>query len=434
MADKIWYVIEAIIEITNIILCYSLFFQAKINKKNHRIIIAYVGIILCSVLNMVLKLGIDQMLLGVLYCCVMPLYLMEKTKVKWMLLYPCALTISSIINIIPSYVIAIVLDKPQGELIETIWIRAIGNLFFTLIFGVIYLYKKKKNKSKWKLYWNNTIYASVAIGTITFYLLLSLIQFIGKEYEVPTVFINLLGLFISIVCVVFFAFFLWLSSSIHSNELYQREKDMMNIYLIEQEKHIKNIIQKDIDMRRFRHDIKEHMWIISEHISKSNYTKAEEYIKKMYGELESADISSYTGIVALDAVIHDKKRIMEEKGISLNWSGEKNQISPKFELYDLCTLFTNILNNAIEACQVLNKADRNIDVAVDVDNNRLYIRAKNKTSNIVVMDDDGNPVSSKDDKINHGYGSKNIRNVVDKYNGEINYSVDNQVFCVEIFI
>lgn len=435
MADNLWLILESVVEVTNIILCYSLILQAKINTKNGRVFWVHVGIILCSGINFFCELGIDRFSLGMLYCFMLPLVLMKNNKIKWMLLYPCAFMMSSIINIASSFVLAMILEMPQAEMVENAWVGAVTNMFFLVIMGAILIYLKvNKKKSQRKLFWNKGIYVSVTIGTMLFYLLIGLVQYIGSEHDVPVIQTNLLGLFMSGVCIVFFAFFLWLSTTIHYNEMTNRERDMLNLYLEEQEKYTQLIIDKDEHLRKFRHDIKAHMWVISEYIKNVQFDKAQAYIDMVYGELNTADLTSYTGINALDAIIHEKRRIMEEKGITFKWDSSECRISENFEVYDLCTIFSNILNNAIEACEALEQVDKIVEMVVNVDRDKLYIRESNKTNNDVIMDDEGNPVSSKEDKKNHGYGYKNIRAVVEKYDGEINFFVDGQMFCVEIFI
>ena len=125
---------------------------------------------------------------------------------------------------------------------------------------------------------------------------------------------------------------------------------------------------------------------------------------------------------------------MEQKGIRFEWCGCKDKMLDKFEVYDLCTLFSNILNNAIEACEKLDDADKLIKIVVDFNRDRLYIKGSNIIKNSVELDKDGNPVSTKQDKNNHGYGCKNIRTVVRKYEGEIEFFVNDGIFVVEIIL
>ena len=318
MADKLWLILESVVEVTNIILCYSLILQAKINTKNCRLLWVYCGIILCSGVNFFCDLGINKALIGMLYCFMLPLVLIEHNKVKWMMLYPCAFMMHSIVGIMVSFVWALILGISQGEMSESPWIAAITNSAFTIVFGLIFIYTHiNRKKSKYKLYWNNKIYISVTIGTILFYLLIGMIQFIGIKHNVPVVQNNFIGLLMSGVCVVFFAFFLWLSSTIHYNEISNKEKEMLSLSLEQQKRYTQLVMEKDEQMRSFRHDVKQHMWIVAEYIKREQLDDAHSYIDKIYGQLDTANLVSYTGNYELDAIIHDMKIKMERKGYNL---------------------------------------------------------------------------------------------------------------------
>ena len=382
MAGNIWQILGAVVELTNIFLCYTQILQAELNTKKGRLLIAYGGIILCTYINVIGGMGIEQSAINMLYCLLIPMLVMKNTKLKWVLLYPCAFMISSIISIAISFIIAIILEIPQAYMSEIESVSALVNSMSSIMLGIVCIYRVIKRKTgKRNLFLNNAIYISVTIGTIVFYLLIGLVQYIGLRYAIPAIQTNLLGLFLSIVCIVFFAFFLWLSSTVYNNQMYQRERDMLNLHLAEQEKYIQLIVDKNNDMRRFRHDVKEHMWIISQYIEQSKFDEARKYIDIMYGKLNASDMEIYTGILALDAVISDKKRDMGEKGIAFKWRGSNNKLPDSFEVYDLCTLFINILNNAVEACEVLEQTDRVVELVVEVNSGKLYIRENNKTYN-----------------------------------------------------
>ena len=47
---------------------------------------------------------------------------------------------------------------------------------------------------------------------------------------------------------------------------------------------------------------------------------------------------------------------------------------------------------------------------------------------------DGLPVTTKEDKRNHGYGVKSIRAIVPKYDGELLIGTEGQVFSLQILI
>ena len=66
-------------------------------------------------------------------------------------------------------------------------------------------------------------------------------------------------------------------------------------------------------------------------------------------------------------------------------------------------------------------------------NDNIFISMSNSTVKPVLVK--GRlPETNKNDKSSHGFGTKNIRRIVDKYDGLINYHEENNVFCCDIMI
>ena len=96
--------------------------------------------------------------------------------------------------------------------------------------------------------------------------------------------------------------------------------------------------------------------------------------------------------------------------------------------FDLCTLFGNLLDNAIEASIKEEESKRYINVRAKVIKSFLTISVENNT----VEGEEIDFVSRKDDQENHGFGMKNIKNVINKYSGEMTFETNNS--CISIFV
>ena len=118
-----------------------------------------------------------------------------------------------------------------------------------------------------------------------------------------------------------------------------------------------------------------------------------------------------TGNPALDATLSAKKTLAEEQGIhfSTKLNLEENlPIAPE----DICTIFGNALDNAIEACQRL---DENQQKSIDISLVQLDTVLLCKISN-TAPEQTGNDLStSKKDTENHGFGIANLRESLAKY-------------------
>jgi len=435
MTDIILYIVGAVIELSNILLCYSQILQLQITGKREKIYLAYAGIILCNVINILCGLKVESTTINIVCCLLSALLVFDSNKFKGILLYPCAFMVSSITNVAVSFLMALILDVSQVQVADNANLALAANSCFIVIMGSVYLVRRmKKTREEVTLYFNNSIYVAITIGAIVFYVLIGLVQFIGSVYEMSNLGINLLGFFLSLVGILFVVFFLWLSITVYKKEMLQNEKNMLGLYLSEQEKYIQLILEKDRDMRRFRHDVKEHMHIISQCVSQKDYQAAENYINKVCENFDKAQMERYTGITAIDAIISEKRSCMDGKGIVFVCETDITSLPKHIERYDVCTLLVNILNNAVEACEDMEPEERFVKLIMDTEREKLYIYENNKCSKAIGFDDCHNPITTKENTVNHGLGSKNIRNVVEKYDGELVYSVDEHNFVIEIII
>ena len=432
--DCVWDVAAIIVELTNVILCYTQILQMELCDKKRRVAMVYIGTLLVSVLYLLYRDEEWAIFFEILIVCIAVVFAIKGKKLKTILLCPCAYMLESAVCIMCSYIVAMILNVPNSMVVDNKKMVVLIGTMISLIIGLKYLYDKMKRKKYLKMEYTKLVYIAITIGSISFMFILGAVQSIGKRYNVPYNQTNFLGFLLSCVCMIFFCLFLWLSRTIYKNNTYQREKDMMNLHMLEQEKYIKLVVEKDIAMRRFRHDVKDHMGIISAYIEKSEYSEAKEYIDKMYETFSESQLIRYTGITAVDAVISEKKRYMDEQAIKFNWEGSICEFPLRLEIFDMCTLFTNILNNAIEACESLEADERSIEMTVSIGDDKVYIKESNVLKNDISFDESGNPVSIKGDTLNHGYGSKNIRAVVEKYNGELGYKTEKGIFTIEIIV
>lgn len=423
-----------IVDLTNIILCYTQILRKELCDNKKRIILAYVSAAICSGIYTFCSTEAWSIFIEIAIPCTAVVFVINWDRMKTILLLPCAYVLESAVCIMCSYIVAMILDVPQATLANDKVAEIFICLSVSLIIGGKLLYDRKKGIKNDKLGFSKGVYVSVTIAAISFLFIMSAVQAIGTDYKVPYNQTNFLGFLWSIVCIVFFFLFIWLSRTIYKKNVYEKEKDMMNLHMIEQEKYIKLVVEKDMDMRKFRHDVKEHMSIVYKCMEDSAYEEGKEYIRKMYEVFSDSQVIRYTGINAVDAIISEKKRRMDEKGIVFNMKPSICEFPSRFEIYDMCTMFTNIISNAIDACDSLEGCDKYINMSVSIYEGKVLISECNKLANALKFDEMGNPISTKEDKNKHGFGSKNIRAVVEKYGGELRYHIDNEMFEVEIVL
>ncbi len=101
---------------------------------------------------------------------------------------------------------------------------------------------------------------------------------------------------------------------------------------------------------------------------------------------------------------------------------------------DLCIVISNLIVNAIEAVDKIYSSERNINVTLKKGKILTYIIIKNTFVNSEDKVIQNKISTTKSDKRNHGFGLKNVKNIVEKYNGELVLKVEKNQFIAEIRI
>ena len=88
--------------------------------------------------------------------------------------------------------------------------------------------------------------------------------------------------------------------------------------------------------------------------------------------------------------------------------------------FDLCTMFSNLLSNAVEACAKVQGRNRQIRLEIRDMQDILIIELENSVDEPVDIPVIGE-MTTKKDKENHGYGVRNIQETVRKYGGKMEF-------------
>ena len=101
---------------------------------------------------------------------------------------------------------------------------------------------------------------------------------------------------------------------------------------------------------------------------------------------------------------------------------------------EIISLFGNLLDNALEACEKINDKKRWIKIKIKKKNLLLYIEIANALEEMPKQIQK-EFVSNKKDNGLHGYGMKNIQDIVKKYDGIFEYKVyeDHLIFMISIY-
>ena len=192
-------------------------------------------------------------------------------------------------------------------------------------------------------------------------------------------------------------------------------------------------LQKNhMKIRKLYHDIKNHMICIEEMYDDNESTR--EYINNINKEISSSEDIYKTGNMILDIILNEKKAICDKNNIDLFVDINLSKCG-FIEPMDISSIFSNILENAIEACEKMDDGTINkyIKIRGTIVKNFFVLKAENSKTNEIFIKNN-NIMTDKDDDFLHGIGINSIKNSVEKYNGEVAIDYTGYKFTINIYI
>lgn len=256
------------------------------------------------------------------------------------------------------------------------------------------------NKTYWLIFF--LLFTSAVVTT--FLILGMLSELNSSNYNIMAM-VSCIGLYAS----TFLALYLYARSQ-QQNQIirYQEQAEQQ---MQAQLKHMDEIILRQNELRAFRHDINNQLTALSGYLDAGDLAGGRQYLAGISDHFKSASLAINTGNNALDAILSAKRALAENHGIRFTSKlrvQENLPIAPE----DLCIIFGNALDNAIEACDRLPAdAERAISLHLLQDAHTLTCII----TNTAPSRRSASFVTSKTDKAQHGFGLNNIREELDKY-------------------
>lgn len=167
--------------------------------------------------------------------------------------------------------------------------------------------------------------------------------------------------------------------------------------------------------KRKTHEYRNQIVCIESLLSKKKYEELEKYIESIYGDLHEETEVINTNHVIVNAILNTKYQEMVNKGIVFVF--RVNDLSEIWiEDEDIVTILSNLLNNAIEACEKC--PDRKIIKLKFIKEDEKVIIAVKNTFHGPIRYEEGELITSKiADSEEHGVGIKNVERIIWKYRG-----------------
>ena len=213
-----------------------------------------------------------------------------------------------------------------------------------------------------------------------------------------------------------------------SRNAYRTQQALATKYLEEQVAHYQYLSEREQNTKRFRHDFKSHMAMAKQLYEEGKREEFEAYFHKMTEQIAAIGNRVTVNNDIADAIINRYYDEAALAGITMEVEGHfpgECYVSA----YDLCTVLSNLLSNAIDAEK--EAGGKSIYCGVRYDETQILIVVKNDYVNPIKRTDN-RFVSTKGDLRHQGFGIANINEVVRKNNGHIFYDTADARFVVRL--
>lgn len=306
---------------------------------------------------------------------------------------------------------------------ERVCIIFISQCFLAGMTGVAYaVIKRIKSHLQQRNFWVMYIACACAgWGTVIYYL--------NGNGEIAD--IKLSAIQVALGIILFFALLilcLWLQIQKEKRErayMIQQNRILEKNYVTAKESYETNA--------KLYHDMDNHFLLLQSYLKENKVEEAGAYLEKLSKERAKHIHERYTGIEAIDYILSQKQEKAENNGIHMKIHGEYPK-DCKIDPVDLCTILTNFLDNAIEACMKQPEGEPR-EIQVTIRRVHQFIIIKIANSSIVSPEiRNGKLQTSKKDKNLHGWGIRSVLSAVEKYQGIVRYEYHVKMFTVSAML
>lgn len=208
-----------------------------------------------------------------------------------------------------------------------------------------------------------------------------------------------------------------------------RENEILKLKQEYNAQYIKNAAVEYDVLQKLRHDFKDNYSVIYSLFSENKTDKGLEFINGCIDMLTETEVFINTDNDIVNAVINTKLSAAKSLGIECTCLSVKSFSG--IEDSDLCRLLSNMLENSIAACMKSKSEHKCINLKISFDEYNYTFNLKN-TIDTSVLDENPALKTTKSDNKSHGFGTKIIHDIAEKYNGQCDFYEERNYFCCNV--
>ena len=214
------------------------------------------------------------------------------------------------------------------------------------------------------------------------------------------------------------------------NYIHLRDSDIYKQQTYAYKNQLEVIMESQNQVRALRHDMKNHILALQALVQRKEVEETNKYLDSMKNFMTNPEEYVKTGNDTVDSLLNYK---IQKANEVLNVVETKISIPEQLRLrsFDLNVLLGNLLDNAIDAS--MQTEEKKLNITIKLDKGVLFLYICNSCQRIA----DGRSgflETTKEDKTNHGIGLKNVRQIVEKYHGDLAFQYENNFMETDVMM
>ena len=334
------------------------------------------------------------------------------------ILYVAALTLQQMVGTMSVFV-GNILDL-AGAAIE--WVRNFVNLLLVAVSFFLLRFELGKF---------NFIPASLVVMTaiisVTMFALRQIstayIDVIASELEASGYMLILYALILFVILLTHYIMY-----SVCRNRDVEIEREKEYAYLKATETMLRIADSNMCSLREIKHDMRNQIASMALLFVKKDYSALQKFFMEYSADVNKKLEYIDCGNVEVSAVLNLERSKAIKAGISFEYNAAVPEVLP-IKSSELCSILTNCIDNAVEACVRENIAGAYVKVNIGMRGDYLRIYVENPTVQKRVSSS-----TLKGDKREHGYGKKIVKNIVSRYCGVYNEGIKDGLYKVSVYL
>ena len=192
-----------------------------------------------------------------------------------------------------------------------------------------------------------------------------------------------------------------------------------------QDENIQALSQAYAGQRKMTHDYRAQLSTLSELLEDGDLENAKAYLSEMRTRQSERVLLVNTHNAAIDAVLNQKGYAGRRQGIDMRF--RVNDLSGlKLPRVDVTIVLANLIDNAMDACIQMPETKRWVSVQILYGHKMLSISIVNPSRPVQIIG--GQIATTKPDPLLHGFGLRNVEDILEKYHAEYTFSFEDGRF------